>query len=43
MITWKDIIEMGLKQTDSEAVDWIHKDRDQPMALVNTVKKIRFP
>jgi len=44
MRRYEDNINMGLKETGYEDVDWIHlaQDGDQLQALVNTVMNIRF-
>jgi hypothetical protein len=42
---WEDNIRMDLKERMWEGVDWIHlaQDRDQCLALVNTVIDLRVP
>jgi hypothetical protein len=42
---WENNIKMDLREIDLEAVDWIHLayDREQWLALVNTVMKLRIP
>jgi hypothetical protein len=41
----EDNIRMDLKEMGWEGVDWIHlaQDRDQWLALVNTVMNLRVP
>jgi hypothetical protein len=43
--TWVDNIEMDLRETGWDDMDWIDlaQDRDQWLALVNTVIKLRVP
>jgi hypothetical protein len=42
---WVDNIKMDLREIGWDGVDWIHlaQDRDQWMALVNTVMNLRVP
>jgi hypothetical protein len=42
---WVDNIEMDLREIGRDGVDWmdVAKDRDQWMALVNTVSNLRVP
>jgi hypothetical protein len=42
---WVDNIEMDLRETGWDGVDWIDlaQDRDQWRALVNTVMNLRVP
>jgi hypothetical protein len=42
---WKDNIRMDLREIGWERVDWMHlvQDRDQWLALVNTVTNLRVP
>jgi hypothetical protein len=42
---WTDNIKMDLREIGWDVVDWIElaQDRDQWMALVNTVMNIRVP
>jgi hypothetical protein len=42
---WVDIIQIDLKETGWDGMDWIDlvQDRDQWRALVNTVMNIRIP
>jgi len=42
---WEGNIGMDLREIGWESVDWIHlaQDRDQWLALMNTVMNLRFP
>jgi hypothetical protein len=42
---WADNIKMDLRETEWDGMDWIDltQDRDQWMALVNTVMNLRAP
>jgi hypothetical protein len=42
---WKDNIIIDLTERELELVDWLHlaQVRDMGLALVNTVKNLRFP
>jgi hypothetical protein len=42
---WEDNIQMALKKTGWECVDWMYlnQDRDQWQALVNIVMNLRAP
>jgi hypothetical protein len=42
---WEDNIKMGLSEIEWGGMDWIDlaQDRDQWMALVNTVVNLRVP
>jgi hypothetical protein len=42
---WMDNIEMDLREIGYDGMDWIDltQDRDQWMAFVNTVMKLRVP
>jgi hypothetical protein len=43
--SWEDNIRMDLREIGWEGVDWIHlaQDRDQWLAVVNTVMNLRVP
>jgi hypothetical protein len=43
--TWKDNIRMDLKETGWEVVDWmlLDQDKDQWLAVVNTIMNVRVP
>jgi len=42
---WEDDISLDLMETGWEVVGWMHvaQDRDQCLALVNTVMNLRIP
>jgi hypothetical protein len=44
-LTWEDIIKMNLREIGWGGMDWIDlaQDRDQCMALVNTLINLRVP
>jgi hypothetical protein len=44
-IRWENNITTDFRETEWEVVDWIHlaQDRDQCLALVNTVMNLRVP